>query len=123
MKTLNRNIRTLATLALFVLALTAAPAFAADGVVNVNTADEDQLALLPRVGPAIAGRIAEHRETNGEFAGTEELMLVRGIGEKTFELMEPWVTVDGETTLTDKVRTSEARARLEEDGGSGDDEG
>ena len=89
----------------------AAPALAADGVVNINTADEGELALLPRVGPAIAGRIVEHREANGEFAGTEELMLVRGIGEKTYALLEPYVTIDGETTLSGKVSQSEARAR------------
>jgi competence protein ComEA len=111
--------RVAAVLVLCALVTVAAPALAADGVVNVNTADEDQLALLPRVGPSIAGRIAEHREANGEFAGPEELMLVRGIGEKTFELLEPWVVVEGDTTLTEKVRTSEARERLEQ----GEDEG
>jgi competence protein ComEA len=104
----------LTVLALLVAALVAVPASAASGVVNVNTADEDQLALLPRVGPSIAGRIAEHREANGEFAGAEELMLVRGIGEKTFELLEPWIVIEGDTTLTEKVRTTEARERLEQ---------
>ena len=39
-------------------------------------------------------------------------MLVRGVGEKTFELLEPWVTVDGDTTLSAKVGTAEARERI-----------
>lgn len=73
-------------------------------VVNVNTADASQLALLPRVGPALSQRILDFREENGDFEAPEELILVRGIGEKTFELLEPYVVVKGETTLTEKVR-------------------
>jgi len=73
-------------------------------VVNINTADASQLALLPRIGPALAQRILDFRGENGKFEATEELILVRGIGEKTFELLEPYVVVKGETTLTTKVR-------------------
>lgn len=110
----------LTTLALvFALALTSAPAFAADGprVVNINEASASQLAQLPRVGPALAARIIEFREENGKLEATEDLMLVRGIGEKTFQLMEPYVVVEGNTTLTEKVSISEAQSR-QESGGS-----
>lgn len=82
-------------------------------VVNINTADASQLALLPRVGPALSQRILDFRKENGDFEAPEELILVRGIGEKTFELLEPYVVVKGKTTLTEKVRgvrsTSEGR--------------
>ncbi len=91
---------TLAVLSLFVVVTAAG---AAAGKVNVNTADAEQLALLPRIGPAVAQRIIEFREQNGSFKSAEDLMLVRGIGEKTFELLEPYVAVSGETTLSDKV--------------------
>lgn len=73
-------------------------------VVNINTADASQLALLPRVGPALSQRILDFREANGKFEAPEELILVRGIGEKTFALLEPYVVIKGETTLTEKVR-------------------
>ena len=73
-------------------------------VVNINTADASQLALLPRVGPALSQRILDFRKDNGDFEAPEELILVRGIGEKTFELLEPYVVVKGETTLTEKIR-------------------
>ena len=76
---------------------------AAAGVVNINTASTDQLSLLPRVGPALAQRIVDYRDTNGRFKSTEELILVRGIGESTYEQIEPFVTVEGETTLLDPV--------------------
>ena len=103
--------RLAATFLVLALAVTALPAAAASGVVNVNTADESQLTLLPRIGPSIAGRIVEFREANGPFQAAEDLMLVRGIGEKTFELLEPYVVTEGDTTLSQKVRPSEAQAR------------
>jgi len=99
--------RTVLTLAL--AAALAGEAFAADSgskvQVNVNTATVAQLQLLPRVGPALAGRIVEFRTANGPFKAPEELMRVKGIGEKSFTLLEPYVGVKGETTLTEKVRS------------------
>jgi competence protein ComEA len=95
--------------ALLLLALAAAqPALAADGVVNINTADVAQLTLLPRVGETVAHRIIEFRDENGEFKSPEDLLLVRGVGEKTFELMAPHVVVKGQTTLSEKVAAPRA---------------
>lgn len=82
------------------------PAPAPAAVVNINTADASQLALLPRVGPALAQRILDFRQENGKFETPADLILVRGIGEKTFALLEPHVRVSGETTLKEKVRQS-----------------
>ncbi len=92
----------------------ALPALAADGVVNVNKASETELALLPRIGPALAARIVDFREENGELKSTEDLMLVSGIGEKTYELLRHWVVISGETTLTSKVNLALARERAAE---------
>ncbi|HEY7216118.1 MAG TPA: helix-hairpin-helix domain-containing protein [Thermoanaerobaculia bacterium] len=87
--------------------LAALPGAAAEGrKVNVNTADAAQLALLPRVGPSIAQRIVEYRKQNGPFKKAEDLMLVRGIGEKTYDLLKPYVATSGETTLKEKVKAS-----------------
>jgi competence protein ComEA len=89
--------------------LAALPGLAAEGKkVNVNSADTSQLALLPRVGPSIAQRIVDYRKENGPFKKLEDLMLVKGIGEKTFELIKPYVATSGETTLKEKVRASRA---------------
>jgi competence protein ComEA len=103
---LMKTSRTTASLVLAALVLTALPALAAgtQGIVNVNSASAEQLALLPRVGPAIAQRIVEFREQNGPFKAAEQLLLVRGIGEATFELIKPYVALAGATTLTEKVR-------------------
>ena len=87
--------------------LAALPGAAAEGrKVNVNTADAAQLALLPRVGPSIAQRIVDYRKQNGPFKKAEDLMLVRGIGEKTYDLLKPYVATSGETTLKEKVKAS-----------------
>ena len=87
------------------LVLGAAAALAADGgKVNINTATAEQLMLLPRVGPSVAGRILDFRQQNGKFEKTADLLLIKGIGDKTFALIEPYVTVSGETSLKEKVR-------------------
>lgn len=96
-----------ATLALVVIALAAGLAAAAEsttGVVNVNTATIDQLTLLPRIGPALAQRIVDFRTANGQFSSPDELVAVKGIGERMLEGLKPYVTVKGDTTLKDKVR-------------------
>ncbi len=76
----------------------------ATGVVNINTAGSEQLQLLPRVGPALADRIIEFRETNGLFKSIDELVAVKGIGESSLVRLEPYVATTGATTLTTKVR-------------------
>ena len=80
-----------------------AAAAPAKKTVNVNQASADELARLPRVGPSLAGKIVAHREKNGPFKRTEDLMEVKGIGEKMFASLKPYVSVSGPTTLTEKI--------------------
>lgn len=77
-----------------------APPASVGGVVNVNTATPEQLQLLPRIGPALAGRIVEARP----IADMNALDNVKGIGEATLALLRPLVTFDGPTTLESKVK-------------------
>ena len=79
-------------------------------VVNINTADAEALMLLPRIGPSVAQRIVDFREKNGRFKTVEDLMLVRGVGEKTFELIKPHLVISGETTLVEKVQVPKDQA-------------
>ena len=74
------------------------------GVVNINNASSEQLQLLPRVGPALAERIIEFREANGPFRAVDEIVAVKGIGESSFEKLEPFIVTSGATTLTEKVK-------------------
>ncbi len=67
-----------------------------DQKVNINTASADELAKLPRIGPAIAQRIVDFRKENGNFKRIEDLMKVRGIGEKVFNQLKDLITVGAE---------------------------
>jgi competence protein ComEA len=72
----------------------AAPKAAAPAaVVNLNTASAAQLESLPGIGPKTALRIVEYREKNGSFKKIEELMNVKGIGEKSFLKLKSRITV------------------------------
>lgn len=61
--------------------------------VDLNVATPAQLESLPGIGPATAKRIIEYRQKNGGFKKIEELMNVRGIGEKSFLKLRSLVTV------------------------------
>jgi competence protein ComEA len=61
--------------------------------VNLNTATAAQLEKLPGIGPKMAARIVEFRQKNGPFKKTEELMNVKGLGEKLFLRLKPNLTV------------------------------
>lgn len=67
-------------------------------VVSINEASREELERLPGVGPALAARIVEHRERYGPFRRAEHLLLVRGIGERRFLRLRPYV--NAETTNT-----------------------
>lgn len=72
------------------------------GKLNLNTANEDQLMLLPTVGPAKAERIVTWRKKNGGFKRIADLRRVKGFGYKTFKKLEPFLDIKGDTTLTPK---------------------
>ncbi len=61
--------------------------------VNLNTATQAQLETLPGIGASTATRILEYRQKNGGFKKVEDLMNVRGVGEKSFLKLKPLITV------------------------------
>lgn len=61
-------------------------------VVDVNTADVDELQELPGVGASLAERIIAQRRAAGPFQSFDDLKEVKGIGEKTLERMRPHVS-------------------------------
>lgn len=70
---------------------TAAPA--AGALVDVNSASAVELEALPGIGARTAAAIVEYREKHGPFKKVEELMNVKGIGEKSFLRLKSLVTV------------------------------
>ena len=61
--------------------------------VNLNTATANDLQTLPGIGRATATRILEYRQKNGGFRKIEDLMNVKGIGEKSFLKLKPLITL------------------------------
>jgi competence protein ComEA len=65
------------------------------GKVNINTASAEELATLKRIGPKNAQKIVEYRQTNGLFKRPEEIMNVKGVGEKVWEINKDRIVVGG----------------------------
>ena len=86
----------LAMAAASIVSLNAAEKQAAAGgnkLVNINTADAGQLEKLPQIGPKMALRIVDFRKSNGNFKRPQDLMKVKGIGEKVFAKLQPLITI------------------------------
>ena len=63
------------------------------GKVNINSATEEELEILPGIGPTAAKNIIEYRVENGEFMGIEDIQKVAGIGPATYEKIKFLITV------------------------------
>lgn len=61
------------------------------GLININTATSAQLQKLDGIGDTYAQRIIEYREVNGGFDSIDELINVKGIGEKRLENIRPYI--------------------------------
>jgi len=62
--------------------------------ININTASQAELESLPRIGPKVAQQIIDFRTKNGNFKKIEEIMKVKGIGEKLFNQLKDLITVE-----------------------------
>jgi competence protein ComEA len=69
------------------------------GKLNLNTASEEQLQLLPGVGPSKAERVVAWRTKNGGFKRVADLRKVKGFGYKTLKKLEPFLDIKGDTTI------------------------
>jgi comEA protein len=74
-----------------IMAQKAAPA--ATEKISLNSATVEQLQTLPGIGPSIAKSIVEHRTKIGKFSRIEEVMNVKGVGEKKFQKIKDRLTL------------------------------
>jgi competence ComEA-like helix-hairpin-helix protein len=65
-----------------------------DRKININSASAEELGALPGIGRVIADRIIQHRSQHGSFRRVEHIMLVRGISERKFLNIAPFITVN-----------------------------
>ncbi len=100
--TMQVGVRALAGLVALAAISLALPALAAEsapqGKVNVNTATLQELQLLPGIGASRAQAMIETRKQRGGFERVEDLLEVKGIGERSLERLRPHVTLKGKTT-------------------------
>ncbi len=59
--------------------------------IDINTAPRGELRLLPGIGPVLAARIIENRETDGPFETVDALLRVRGVDAELVERIRPLV--------------------------------
>lgn len=59
--------------------------------VSINSADANMLGTVPGIGPKTAEAIIAYRDTNGKFASVDDLVKVKGIGEKKLAKMMPYL--------------------------------
>jgi competence protein ComEA len=69
------------------------------GKLNLNSASDEQLQMLPGVGPSKSERIIAWRQKNGGFKRVADLRKVKGFGYKTLKKLEPYLDIKGDTTL------------------------
>jgi comEA protein len=97
---LGQSAALVALISLVLLPLTAVVVSQQSGTgkakVNINVAGLNELQGLPRIGPKVAQRILDFRKEHGPFKRVEELMKVRGIGEKLFNNLKNLITVGAE---------------------------
>lgn len=67
-------------------------------VININTADRDELELLPGIGPALAEEIINYRTQNGPFENPGDIVGVKGISDAKFAAIAAFITTDGGDT-------------------------
>ncbi|MCK4715282.1 MAG: helix-hairpin-helix domain-containing protein [Candidatus Marinimicrobia bacterium] len=62
--------------------------------INLNSASAEDLMRLPKIGKVTAQRIIDYRNKHGRFSSIDELLNVKGIGEKTFARIKGEVTIE-----------------------------
>lgn len=68
-----------------------------DGLININVATAEQLQILPGIGPGLSQRIVADRKRNGPFRSPEDILRVKGIGQKTYEKFQALISTGGQS--------------------------
>ncbi len=72
------------------------------GHVDINRGSVEELQRLPGIGPVLAERIIRYRREHGKFDSIRDIQNVKGIGEKRFAQLEPYIHIHDQALLSDK---------------------
>jgi len=73
------------------------------GVININTATEDQLRMLPLIDDKLAKAIIKYRDSNGPFDSINQLKNIKGVTKETFDELRSWLVVKGDMTFSPEL--------------------
>jgi len=90
----SRKLTVLLVLATLICVFVTLPALAAEKKININTATAEELMTLKGIGEKKADAIIEYREAHGLFESVDDLKNVKGIGDKIFESIKSEITIE-----------------------------
>lgn len=62
--------------------------------IDINKATQEEITLIPGIGPTLSERIIVYRQDHGSFERTEDILEVEGIGPKKFEKIKEYIRID-----------------------------
>lgn len=92
------KVRTMVWCVVFLVSSVSLSLFAAQGVINVNTATVEQLTMLPGIGEKTAKAILSYRQANGPFRTLDEVAKVKGISKKKLDKLRQNLSIQGPNT-------------------------
>jgi len=92
-------------LAVVALVMSAAVTLWASEKININTASADELTQLKKIGPSIAAAIVEYRTAEGSFDKPEDLMNVKGVGPKIYEMNKDMIVTKSASAAAKPAKT------------------
>jgi competence protein ComEA len=101
-----RNVLWCVVLFLFALSV---PLYAAQGVINVNTATKEELMMLPGIGEKTASAIVAYRKVNGPFKTIDDMTKIKGISKKKLDKLRPSLVLTGQNTYIPAQAQKEAK--------------
>ncbi|MCU0577844.1 MAG: helix-hairpin-helix domain-containing protein [Desulfobacterota bacterium] len=92
------KVRTMVWCVVFLACSLSLSLFAAQGVINVNTATVEQLMMLPGIGEKTAKAVLSYRQANGPFKTVDDVAKVKGISRKKIDKIRQNLSLQGPNT-------------------------
>jgi competence protein ComEA len=83
--------------------------YAAQGVINVNTATKEELMMLPGIGEKTASAVVANRQANGPFKTIDDMTKIKGISKKKLDKLRPSLVLTGQNTYIPAQAQKEAK--------------